>query len=152
MVKGTKATKSSRAYTEASTEELSRCATASLETYEYAKQLRMDLVLHSQALKHLARLTRVFALPHSHALLLSEEQGLGRTSLVRLAAFLAKTKYFEPRVSGDEAKSERYLRATLKQSCLVSGIKSCHSIIYVRSEFHAHRVLDNLCVFIKACI
>ena len=85
----------------------------------------------------------------SHALLISQDYALGRTNLVRLASFLAKMKYFESRITNEEAKSERYLKEVLKQCCLISGIKGSHTIIYIKCEFHAHRVLDNLCVFVK---
>jgi hypothetical protein len=88
----------------------------------------------------------------SHALLISEKQSLGRTNLVRLAAFLARMKYFESRITNDSVKSEKYLKEVLKQCCLVSGIKGVHTIIYVKCEFHSHQVFDKLCVFIKTGI
>ena len=88
----------------------------------------------------------------SHALLISQHYGLGRTNLVRLASFLAKMKYFESRITNDVAKSEKYLKEVLKQCCLISGIKGSHTIIYIKCEFHSHQVLDNLCVFIKTGI
>jgi hypothetical protein len=85
----------------------------------------------------------------SHALLISQQTALGRTNLVRLAAFLAKIKYFESRITNDPAKSETYLKEVLKQCSLISGIKASHTIIYIKCEHHAHHVLDNLLVFIR---
>lgn len=55
-----KKSRSFRAYTENTLSELSMSANENLQTYEYAKNLRMNMVLHDQALRHLARLTRIF--------------------------------------------------------------------------------------------
>jgi len=86
---------------------------------------------------------------NTHALLISEQNGLGRTNLVRLCAFITKYKYFESRITNDETKSEKYFRSVLRQSCLVSGIKGSQSIIYIRTEYHSHKLLENICIFAK---
>ena len=35
-------------------------ATDGLQTYEYIKSLRINFVFHDEAIRHLARLTRIF--------------------------------------------------------------------------------------------
>jgi len=50
----------SKSYTENSMNELMMAATESLGVYEYVKSLRINFVFHDQAIRHLARLTRVF--------------------------------------------------------------------------------------------
>ncbi len=41
------------------------------------------------------------------------------------------------------------MKSVLKQCCLISGIKGSSSIVYVKCEFHSHRILEELCVFVK---
>jgi hypothetical protein len=137
------------AYLENSTSDLMNAATASLDTYEHSKNVRLNFFFHDEAIHHLARLTRVYSMNRGSAVLISEQNGLGRTNSVRLSAFLAKMKYFEARITNDEEKSEKYLRAVLRQCCLVSGIKGAHCILYVKTEFHSHKILENLCIFVK---
>lgn len=86
---------------------------------------------------------------NGHALLASEQHALGRTSLVRLCAHIAKYKYFESRITNDESKSEKYFRSVLRQCCMVAGIKGSHSVIYIKAEFHSHKLLENICAFVK---
>jgi hypothetical protein len=84
-----------------------------------------------------------------HTLLTSEQYGLGRSSLVRFAAYLTRMKYYESRVTNDQAQSETYLKSVMRQCCLMSGIKGSHTIVYVKAEYHSHRILENLCTFVK---
>lgn len=49
-----------KAYTENNLNDLMMSATEGLQTYEYVKSLRMNFVFHDDAIRHLARLTRVF--------------------------------------------------------------------------------------------
>ena len=137
------------AYLENNTNDLMNAATASLDSYEHSKNVRLNFFFHDEAIRHLARLTRVYSMNRGNAVLIGEQNGLGRTNSVRLSAFLAKMKYFEARITNDEEKSEKYLRAVLRQCCLVSGIKGAHSILYVKTEFHSHKILENLCIFVK---
>ena len=137
------------AYLENNTNDLMNAATASLDSYEHSKNVRLNFFFHDEAIRHLARLTRCYSMNRGSAVLISEQNGLGRTNSVRLSAFLAKMKYFEARITNDEEKSEKYLRAVLRQCCLVSGIKGAHSILYVKTEFHSHKILENLCIFVK---
>jgi hypothetical protein len=85
----------------------------------------------------------------SHALLLSTQFGIGRTSLVRFAAHLSKMKYFEPRTSHDKKTSEEYLKSIFRQCCLISGIKGSHSVIYIKMEYFSHNVLESLMTFAR---
>ncbi len=85
-----------------------------------------------------------------NALLISQHSGLGRSSLVRHCAFLSKMKYYESRITKDVKKSEDNLRSLLRQCCLISGIKGSQCIVYVKAEFHSHKILEDLCVFAKS--
>ena len=136
-------------YSEASLNDLMNSATASLDNYEREKNLRMNFFFHDKALQHLARLTRILSINGGHALLVSEHFGLGRTSLVRFCAFLCRMKYYESRVTNDEAQSEAYLKSVLRQCCLMSGVKGSFTVVYVKAEFHSHRILENLATFVK---
>ena len=49
-----------KTYTENDLNELMKSATESLHVYEYVKVLRINFVFHDEAIRHLARLTRVF--------------------------------------------------------------------------------------------
>lgn len=86
---------------------------------------------------------------NGHALLVSEQTSLGRTNLVRLCAFLAKYKYFESRITNDEEKSEKYFRSVLRQCCMVAGIRGSQSVIYIKAEYHSHKILEKICTFSK---
>ena len=136
-------------YVENNANDLMNAATASLDSYEHSKNVRLNFFFHDEAIRHLARLTRIFSMNRGSAVLISEQNGAGRTNSVRLCAFLAKMKYFEARLTNDQEKSEKYLRAVLRQCCLVSGIKGAHTILYVKTEFHSHQILENLCIFVK---
>jgi len=58
--KRSKGVRELKSYTENSMNELMMAATESLHMYEYVKSLRINFVFHDQAIRHLARLTRVF--------------------------------------------------------------------------------------------
>jgi dynein heavy chain len=88
----------------------------------------------------------------SHALLLSTQFGLGRTSIVRFAAHLSKMKYFEPRTSHSKEKSEEYLKSILRQCCLLSGIKGSHVVIYIKMEYFSPKLIEALCAFARTGI
>ena len=49
-----------KAYTENSLNDLMMSATEDLQKYEYIKSLRINFVFHDEAIRHLARLTRIF--------------------------------------------------------------------------------------------
>lgn len=83
----------------------------------------------------------------SHALLLSTQFGLGRTSVVRFAAHLTKMKYFEPRSSHSKEKSEEYLKSILRQCCLLTGIKGSHCVIYIKMEYFSSSLIETLLAF-----
>jgi hypothetical protein len=106
----------------------------------------------------------------SHALLLSLQPGLGRTTLVRYVAHLSKMKvcaktfihslnfksaslclfkYFESRVSFDQKQNEKNFKMTLKQCCVLSGVKKSHCIIYIKADFISHEMLENILLFIR---
>ena len=129
--------------------ELVTAANNSIYTYEQASGNKTSLFFHEDAIRHLARLTRVLAMQRSHALLLSTQFGLGRTSLVRFAAHLSKMKYFEPRTSYVKEKSEEYLKSILRQCCLLSGIKGSHSVIYIKMEYYSYKIIDSLSTFVR---
>lgn len=139
-------------YIEGSFVELLNSATASLDKYEREMSLRMNFFFHNKALQHLARLTRIVSMSRGHAILFSEQCGLGRTSLVRFCAYLCRMKYYEPKVTSNEAKNEVYLKSMLRQACMMSGIKGSWSIIYVKAEHFSHHVLENLFSFVKTGI
>ncbi|CAF0731757.1 unnamed protein product, partial [Brachionus calyciflorus] len=139
-------------YLESNMSDLMNAATSSLDLYEKNKNLRMNFFFHEEAIKHLARLTRVYCMTRGHAILISQQYGLGRTNSVRLSAFLSKMKYFEARVTQDNEKSEKYLRAVLRQCCLIAGIKGSNCIIYIKMEYYPHKILENLISFIKTGI
>ncbi|RMZ98503.1 dynein heavy chain domain-containing 1-like [Brachionus plicatilis] len=80
-----------------------------------------------------------------HAVLISQQYGLGRTNTVGLSAFLSKMKYFYARVTHDHDKSEKYLRAVLRQCCLIA-------VIYLKMEHYPHSILENVIAFTKTDI
>ena len=49
-----------KAYLENSPNDLMNAATASLDSYEHSKNVRLNFFFHDEAIRHLARLTRVF--------------------------------------------------------------------------------------------
>ncbi len=75
------------------TEEL---ATEGLETclhaYNYKMGQKLNLVFFRQAMLHTARLSRVLAMPGGHGVLIGLTHSTGRTTLVRLASFVAHCK------------------------------------------------------------
>lgn len=87
-----------------------------------------------------------------HAILVSQQYGLGRTNSVRLSAFLSKMKYFEARVTQSHEKSEKYIRAVLRQCCLIAGIKASNCIVYIKLEHYTYDTLENLIAFAKTGI
>lgn len=85
----------------------------------------------------------------SNCLLFSEHYGLGRTYIVRFAAFLSKMKYYEPRISNDPKKNEAYLKTCLRQCCLMSGLRGSHSVLYIKHEYYSSDLIQKLCGFAR---
>ena len=63
-----------------------------LAAYNKQQQQRVDVVFFREAAEHIARLSRVLALPCGHALLLGDSTG--RATLVRIAATAAHAKVY----------------------------------------------------------
>ncbi len=70
------------------TEGLETC----LHAYNYKMGQKLNLVFFRQAMLHMARLSRVLAMPGGHGVLIGLTHSTGRTTLVRLASFVAHCK------------------------------------------------------------
>ncbi len=107
-----------KAYFQSTINDLKMAAYAGIYSFEQSSNTKMNFHFHDDALRHMARLTRVLVLDlfcqfyidlcltsqlidfqnvsksmsRSHALLLSLQPGLGRTTLVRYVAHLSKMK------------------------------------------------------------
>lgn len=101
-------------YFENSFNELLVAANTAVHSFQQVTGTRNNFSFHEDAVRHLARLTRVLvsitkskkyqnlislqlnsyfkSMNRSHALLVSQQPGLGRTSILRFAAHLSKIK------------------------------------------------------------
>ena len=63
-----------------------------LQVYNHQTGRRLNLVFFREAALHCARLSRVLAMPRGHSVLISTAKSIGRTTLVKLASFIAHCK------------------------------------------------------------
>ena len=77
-------------YVEVSRPQLKEALYSCLAAHNKQQQQKMDVVFFREAAEHMARLSRVLALPGGHTLLMGESTG--RSTLVRIAATAAHCK------------------------------------------------------------
>ena len=102
----------------------------------------MNLIMFMDAIKHIARISRVLRQPRGNALLLGVG-GSGRQSLTRLASFMAefKTKQIEIKKNFREADWHESLRAYL----LEAGVENKHvTFLFVDTQIVFEGMLEDV--------
>ncbi|KAL8594105.1 hypothetical protein ACOMHN_000817 [Nucella lapillus] len=123
-----------KGYTESSEELLGEALQTCLTQYNEATSQRLDLVFFPEALHHAARLSRVFAHPQGHALLLGMSYCTGRATLARLAAYISHCKLFEPKPQADLGHNYRVVCEHMKRSCHHAGVVGKPTVLLVHED------------------
>ncbi|XP_076466624.1 dynein heavy chain domain-containing protein 1-like isoform X2 [Babylonia areolata] len=131
-----------KGYTESSEELLSEALHTCLNQYNEATSQRLDLVFFSEAVHHAARLSRVFAHPQGHALLLGMSYCTGRATLTRLAAYISHCKLFEPKPQADLSHNYRVVCEHMKRSCHHAGVVGKPTVLLVHEDLGDHFLPD----------
>ena len=79
-------------YVEVREDQLAEALDSCLQVYNHKTDRNLNLVFFKEAVLHCARLCRVLAVPGGHGVLLSTATSIGRTTLVKLASFIANCK------------------------------------------------------------
>ena len=101
--------------------ELTKVAENYLVDYNNVEKTQMNLVLFSQALDHIARISRIIRQPFGNALLVGVG-GSGRQSLTRLATFIADYELFSIEITKSYSVSD--WREDLRDILRKAGIKN----------------------------
>jgi len=94
---------------------------------------KLDLVFFDDAVKHIARITRIIRQPRGNAMLVGVG-GSGKQSLCRLAAFLADYECRQPEVSANYtyANFQEFLKEVLR----AAGGRDAKSVVLMLTESH----------------
>ncbi|CAF0758924.1 unnamed protein product [Brachionus calyciflorus] len=97
----------------------------SLEDYNQLNSAKMKLVLFLDAMRHIARISRIIRQPFGNALLLGVG-GSGRQSLTRLASHMAEYDCFQIELAKNYGMTE--WREDLKKVMLAAGLKNRQTV------------------------
>ena len=96
-----------------------------LEDYNQINMAKMKLVLFLDAMRHVARISRIIRQPFGNALLLGVG-GSGRQSLTRLAAHMAEYDCFQIELSKNYGVAE--WREDLRKVMLAAGLNNVQTV------------------------
>lgn len=91
----------------------------------------MNLVLFEQAMRHVARITRILMFPGGNALLVGVG-GSGKQSLSKLAAFICKYNTVQLAVTGDFSVND--LKENLKEMYRKSAVKPGEPLVFILTD------------------
>ncbi|PIK44246.1 putative dynein heavy chain domain-containing protein 1 [Apostichopus japonicus] len=137
-----------KGYMECSSSQLEEGLRKVLGNYNEISATKMNLTFFEEALYHMARLTRVLATPGGNALLIGKMHATGRTSLVRLAAFAARCKFYTCHPGHDIEENQAKLRVVMKKASKLAGVYGKPVVMLVKSRLGEPSVQD-LCSFLK---
>ncbi|XP_071803571.1 dynein heavy chain domain-containing protein 1-like isoform X3 [Asterias amurensis] len=125
-------------------EGLQRC----LMQYNNGASEKMELVFFKEAMRHITRLARVFAIPGANALLIGLTYGMARSPLARVAAFTARCKFFDATASHITATNRTTLREKIKKASQVAGLMGKPAVLVVRGEY-GDQALQDVCALMS---
>ncbi|XP_041366047.1 dynein-1-beta heavy chain, flagellar inner arm I1 complex-like isoform X2 [Gigantopelta aegis] len=123
-----------KGYNECSHENLQEALTSCLTVYNNKTSQRLELVFFREAVYHAARLSRVLAFPGGHALLLGLSYSTGRASLVRLAAYMANCKLYEPKPQKDRTHNVSIVQEHMKRASHHAGVLSRPTVLLIHED------------------
>ncbi|XP_070211333.1 dynein heavy chain domain-containing protein 1-like isoform X3 [Littorina saxatilis] len=130
----TKGLPAEKGYTESSEEQLCEALQTCLTAYNDATSQRLELVFFSEAVHHAARLSRVFAHPQGHALLLGMSYCTGRATLTRIASYIAHCKLYEPKPQAETHHNYDVVCEHMKRSCHHAGVVGKPTVLLVHED------------------
>ncbi|XP_025095393.1 dynein heavy chain domain-containing protein 1-like isoform X2 [Pomacea canaliculata] len=123
-----------KGYLESSVDMLGEALQTCLSVYNEGTSQQLNLVFFSEAVHHAARLSRVFAHPQGHALLLGMSYSTGRATLTRLAAYIAHCKLFEPKPHADSTHNLAVVAEHMKRSCYHAGVMGKSTVLLLHED------------------
>ncbi|XP_022079964.1 dynein heavy chain domain-containing protein 1-like [Acanthaster planci] len=115
-----------------------------LMQYNSTATQRMELVFFKEAMRHVAKLTRVFATQGANALLIGLTYGMARSPLTRVAAFAARCKFFDGTMSQAAGDNPAILRDKIKKASQVAGLMGKPAVLSVRGSY-GEKCLQDVC-------
>lgn len=116
-------------------ENLKQVVEGYLNDYNLISKVPMDLVIFGFVIKHLSRISRILKQPNGHGLLIGIG-GTGRSSVTKLATFIADFELFQIEVSKKYTVTE--WRADLKSLIKKTG-ENCTNVVFL---FCDHQIKD----------
>lgn len=121
------------------------------EYNDHYPNMKMDLVIFDDALKHLCRIHRILQLERGHMLFMGIN-GSGRESLTRLAAYIANVNFYTTGILGEHDVES--FREKLRSLCFSSGMKNQRNVLLVKDEkIQCDACLEQICnVFVSGSL
>ncbi|XP_038044677.1 dynein heavy chain domain-containing protein 1-like [Patiria miniata] len=140
---------SERGYVECTEPQLFEGLQRILMQYNNTATQRMELVFFKEAMRHVAKLTRVFATQGANALLIGLTYGMARSPLTRVAAFAARCKFFDATMSQAAGDNPAILRDKIKKASQVAGLMGKPVVLSVRGSYGVKCLQDVSAVMLE---